>query len=181
MLSAQYRTPLNFSKELIEDSAKGLERILNGTEKLKGIIDKANGKAVSEAEKSILDNDIPKFVAKFDEAMDDDLNTADAISVIFELVRFTNANTDENSSSEFAQKLYDTLFELSDTVLGIHIERVAEEMDASEVERIEALIAERTAAKKEKNFARADEIRNQLLAEGIILEDTREGVKWKKA
>ena len=181
MLSAQYRTPLNFSKELIEDSAKGLERILNGAEKLKGIVDKANGKAVSEAEQSILDNDIPKFVERLDEAMDDDLNTADAISVIFELVRFTNANTDENSSSDYAKRLYDVLFELSDKVLGIHIERASEDMDASEIERIEALIAERSAAKKEKNFAKADEIRNQLLSEGIILEDTREGVKWKKA
>ena len=113
--------------------------------------------------------------------MDDDLNTADAISVIFELVRFTNANTDENSSSDYAKKLYDILFELSDTVLGVHIERAEDEMASEDVARIEALIAERTAAKKEKNFARADEIRNQLLEEGIILEDTREGVKWKRA
>ena len=181
MLSAQYRTPLNFSKELIEDSAKGLERILNGAEKLSDIVDKDNKKAISEAEQSILENEIPKFVSRFDEAMDDDLNTADAISVIFELVRFTNANTDENSSSDYAKKLYDILFELSDTVLGVHIERAEDEMASEDVARIEALIAERTAAKKEKNFARADEIRNQLLEEGIILEDTREGVKWKRA
>ena len=109
------------------------------------------------------------------------LNTADAISTIFEYIRFTNANTDTESSSAFASALYDTLFDLSDNVLGIHLERKAVEIDDSEVKRIEELIAERTAAKKEKNFARADEIRDMLLSEGIILEDTREGVKWRKA
>ena len=181
MLSAQYRTPLNFSKELVEDSAKGLERILNGAEKLKGIEEKKNGRFITDAEQKILEEEVPKFIERFDEAMDDDLNTSDAISVIFELIRFTNANTDEKSSSDFAGCLYRVLFELCDKVLGIHIEKKADEIDSSEVERIEALIAERTAAKKEKNYARADEIRAQLLEEGIILEDTREGVKWKKA
>ncbi len=181
MLSAQYRTPLNFSKELVEDSAKGLERILNGAEKLKSIEEKKNGRFITDAEQKILEEEVPKFIERFDEAMDDDLNTSDAISIIFELIRFTNANTDEKSSSDFAGCLYRVLFELCDKVLGIHIEKKADEIDSSEVERIEALIAERTAAKKEKNFARADEIRAQLLEEGIILEDTREGVKWKKA
>lgn len=181
MLSAQYRTPLNFSEELIDDSSKGLDRILNGAEKLRGIIDKDNKKELSDAEKKIIEEEIPKFVEKFDSVMDDDLNTADAISTIFEYIRFTNANTDTESSSAFASALYDTLFDLSDNVLGIHLERKAVEIDDSEVKRIEELIAERTAAKKEKNFARADEIRDMLLSEGIILEDTREGVKWKKA
>jgi cysteinyl-tRNA synthetase len=181
MLSAQYRTPLNFSKELIEDASKGLDRILNGAEKLKEIADKNNGRFIMDEEQQILEEEMPKFIEKFDAAMDDDLNTADAISVIFELVRFTNANTSEKSSSNFADCLYRILFELSDKVLGIHLERKAKEMDASEVSKIEELIAERSAAKKEKNFARADEIRAQLLDMGIILEDTREGVKWKKA
>ena len=181
MLSAQYRTPLNFSEELIDDSSKGLDRILNGAEKLRGIIDKDNKKELSDAEKKIIEEEIPKFVEKFDSVMDDDLNTADAISTIFEYIRFTNANTDTESSSAFASALYDTLFDLSDNVLGIHLERKALEIGADEVKRIEELIAERTAAKKEKNFARADEIRDMLLSEGIILEDTREGVKWKKA
>ena len=181
MLSAQYRTPLNFSKELVEDASRGLERILNGAEKLKGISDKKNGRFTTDEEQQILEEEMPKFIEKFDAAMDDDLNTADAISVLFELVRFTNANTNENSSSDFADCLYRILFELSDKVLGIKLERKAAELDGSEVEKIEALIAERTAAKKEKNFARADEIRNQLADMGIIIEDTREGVKWKKA
>ncbi len=181
MLSAQYRTPLNFSKELVEDAAKGLDRILNGAEKLAGIIAKDNMKPVSDKEKELLETELPKYTEKFDNAMDDDLNTADAISAIFEFVRFTNANTDENSSSDFAKTLYDTLFELSDTVLGIHLERKEEEMDSEFTAEIEKLIAERTAAKKEKNFALADEIRAKLLDMGIVIEDTREGVKWKKA
>ena len=180
MLSAQYRTPLNFSKQLIEDSSKGLERILNGAEKLKVQADKKNGKSISQTEIDILEKNIPEYISRFDDAMDDDLNTADAISIIFELVRFTNSSVSEDSSSDFAASLYRVLYELSDKVLGIHIERSVKEENADDVSRIEALIAERTAAKKEKNFARADEIRNQLLEEGIALEDTREGVKWKR-
>ena len=181
MLSAQYRTPLNFSEELVQDAAKGLERILNGAEKLSGIAGKNNGKAISDEEQKLLQEELPKFVTRFDDAMDDDLNTADAVSILFELIRFTNANTNEESSSDFARKLYDTLFELSDKVLGISIVRKADEIADDELSKIEAMISERTEAKKAKNFARADEIRAELLNMGIIIEDTREGVKWKKA
>ena len=113
--------------------------------------------------------------------MDDDLNTADAISAIFELIRFTNAGTNAESSSVFAKQLYDTLFTLSDTVLGIHLTRAEAEMSDDETAVIEGMIAERTAAKKAKDFAKADEIRAKLLDMGIVIEDTREGVKWKKA
>lgn len=180
MLSAQYRTPLNFSEELIQDASKGLERILNGAEKLKEIADKANGKPTSQEEQTILEQEVPQFIERFDAAMDDDLNTADAISVIFEFIRFTNANTNENSSSTFADCLYRTLFELCDKVLGIKIERAKTEMAEDDVKEIEDLIAERTAAKKAKDFAKADEIRAKLLDMGIMLEDTREGVKWKR-
>ncbi len=181
MLSAQYRTPLNFSEDLVQDAEKGLERILNGAEKLKGIADKNNGKKTSAEEQKILEEEIPKYIERFDTAMDDDLNTADAISVIFELVRFTNSSTNEESSSGFADCLYRVLEELSDKVLGISLTRKSESFDDDFVSQIEAMIAERTAAKKEKNFARADEIRAELLEMGIVLEDTREGVKWKKA
>ena len=181
MLSAQYRTLLNFSKELVEDASRGLERILNGAEKLKEIADKKNGRFTSDEEQKILEEEMPKFIERFDAAMDDDLNTADAISVLFELVRFTNANTDEKSSSNYADCLYKILFELSDKVLGIKLERKEVEMDEDETAKIEAMIAERTAAKKNKDFAKADEIRNKLSEMGIIIEDTREGVKWKKA
>ena len=181
MLSAQYRTPLNFAPDLVENAYKGLERILNGAEKLRNIADKNNGRFIMDEEQQILEEEMPKFIEKFDAAMDDDLNTADAISVIFDLVRFTNANTSEKSSSNFADCLYRILDELCNKVLGISLERKATDIDESEVAKIEALIDERKAAKKEKNFARADEIRAQLLDMGIIIEDTREGTKWKKA
>ena len=181
MLSAQYRTPLNFSKELVEDASRGLERIINGAEKLKGIVENKKNIPLSDSEKLVLENEVPAFIERFDEAMDDDLNTADAVSVIFEYIRFTNSKTDENSSADFAASLLRVLEELSEKVLGIKLERKAADVNDDEVAQIEALIAEITAAKKEKNFARADEIRNQLADMGIIIEDTREGVKWKKA
>ena len=105
-----------------------------------------------------------------------DFNTADAIAAVFDLVKFINTNTDGESSKEYLQNLLSQLVALTD-VLGIIVEK-EQEMLADD---IEALIAERQAARKERNFARADEIRDELLAKGIILEDTREGVKWKRA
>ena len=119
-------------------------------------------------------NLLDKFL--FDEAMDDDFNTADAISVIFELVKFINSNTGEESSKAYLQNLYEELKMLTD-ICGLLIEPKQELLDAD----IEKLIQERQDARKQKNFARADEIRNELLEKGIVLEDTREGVKWKRA
>ena len=117
-----------------------------------------------------------EYVEKFEAAMEDDANTADAVSAVFELVKFINVNSSEQNSKEYLQALYQRLETLCD-VLGIIIEKKEEILDSD----IEALIAERQAARKEKNFARADEIRDMLLEQGIILEDTREGVKWKRA
>ena len=117
-----------------------------------------------------------EYVKKFEEAMDDDFNTADAISAIFELVKYLNTHTGPENSKEYLQKSLDRLKTLCD-ILGLVIEKKEELLDAD----VEALIAERQQARKEKNFARADEIRAELLAKGIILEDTREGVKWKRA
>ena len=117
-----------------------------------------------------------EYVEKFEAAMEDDANTADAVSAVFELVKFINVNSSEQNSKEYLQALYQRLETLCD-VLGIIIEKKEEILDSD----IEALIAERQAARKEKNFARADEIRDTLLEQGIILEDTREGVKWKRA
>ena len=117
-----------------------------------------------------------EFTQKFEKAMDDDFNTADAIAAVFDLVKFINTNTDGESSKEYLQNLLSQLVALTD-VLGIIVEK-EQEMLADD---IEALIAERQAARKERNFARADEIRDELLVKGIILEDTREGVKWKRA
>ena len=108
--------------------------------------------------------------------MDDDFNTADAISVIFELVKFINTNTDENSSKEYVETLLKQLNTLAD-ICGLILERKEEILD----QEIEDMIAARQAARKEKNFKLADEIRDTLLQKGIILEDTREGVKWKRA
>ena len=113
---------------------------------------------------------------KFDAAMDDDFNTADGISAIFELVKFANTNVNETSSAEFVNAVFDTLKELSD-IMGLIVVKEEEILDAD----IEALIQERQDARKAKNFARADEIRDQLLKQGIVLKDTREGVKWTRA
>ena len=117
-----------------------------------------------------------KYNERYDEAMDDDFNTADAISVIFELVKFINTNTDENSSKEYVEALLKQLTTLAD-ICGLILERKEEILD----QEIEDMIAARQAARKEKNFKLADEIRDTLLQKGIILEDTREGVKWKRA
>ena len=130
---------------------------------------------MSEEEAKLLE-EAKGFIAKFDEAMDDDFNTADAIAAIFELVKFINTNVSAASSKEFLQALKDEVLMLSD-VCGLIVEKKQEMLDSD----IEALIEERQAARKAKNFARADEIRNELLEKGIILEDTREGVKWKRA
>ena len=161
MLGAHYRSPLNFSGELMEAAKSGLERIRNGAENLKHLSKNAREGQMDPKEQGIWEES-QGFVAKFEAAMDDDFNTADGISAIFELVKFINTNVDGDSSKE---------------LLGIIAEGKEEILDVE----IEKLIAERQAARKEKNFARADEIRGLLLEQGIILEDTREGVKWKRA
>ncbi|MBR1816314.1 MAG: cysteine--tRNA ligase [Lachnospiraceae bacterium] len=175
MLSAHYRSPLNFSDDLVESAKNALERIRTATSRLEEIIEKTQNENITDEEKERL-SDIDTFIKKYDDAMDDDLNTADAISVIFELVKYSNTNVNETSSKEFATKILDTIVTLCD-VLGIKAKVEAELLD----EEIEKLIEERQAARKNKDFARADEIRNSLLEQGIILEDTREGVRWKRA
>ena len=175
MLSAHYRSPINFSAELMEASKNGLERIITSVEKLKELQGKVSGDALTEAEQEN-QKTVDELIAKFEAAMDDDFNTADAVSAIFELVKLANSTANEESSKAYVDLLKETISKLSD-VLGIITERKAEVLDSE----IEELIAARQQARKEKNFARADEIRQQLLDMGIILEDTREGVKWKRA
>lgn len=176
MLSAHYRSPLNFSAELMESAKNGLERIVTCADKLNAYLTNENiTKEKSNKEIQLL-IDASKYNERYDEAMDDDFNTADAISVIFELVKFINTNTDENSSKEFVEALLKQLTTLSD-ICGLILTRKEEILDKD----IEEMIAARQAARKEKNFKLADEIRDSLLQKGIILEDTREGVKWKKA
>lgn len=175
MLSAHYRSPLNFSAELMEAAKSGLERIITAADNLKFLMTNAKSDVMSEEEEQRYESSA-QFTAGFEKAMDDDFNTADAIAAVFEYVKFINTNTGADSSKEYLEKLYGRLEKLTD-VLGIIIDRKEEMLDAD----IEALIEERQAARKEKNFARADAIREELLSKGIILEDTREGVKWKRA
>lgn len=169
MLSAHYRSPINFSKEIMDSYKSALERILTAADKLREI----NGAAGDAADMS---DELEKFRTKFEEAMDDDLNTADALSTVFELVKYINTNISEESPKEAVDKAGALLDELCG-ILGIKTERKKEVLD----EDIEKLIEERQAARKAKDFARADAIRDELLNMGIILEDTREGVKWKRS
>ena len=176
MLSAHYRSPLNFSSELVESSKNGLDRIRTSASKVEEAINNSTVADMTEAETKLAE-EIPAFVKRYEDAMEDDLNTADAISVIFELVKFANTNVEAGVASKaFAQKIYDTMKQLMD-ILGIDIKEQEVLLD----EEIENLIEERQAARKAKNFARADEIRDLLTEKGIILEDTREGVRWKRA
>ena len=173
MLSAHYRSPLNFSADLMEAAKNGLERITTAAENLAFISEKSPVKEMTaeEAEKV---KETAVFVKKFEDAMEDDFNTADAVSAVFELVKFANTEVKDTSSAEFAEKVLSVLKTLTD-ILGLIVVK-EKESDAE----IDALIEERQAARKAKNFARADEIRDELKARGIVLEDTKDGVKWKK-
>ena len=175
MLNAPYRSPLNFSADLMESSKNALERILTAVENLKYVAEHASLQKMTE-EEVLKADEAKKFQENFDHAMDDDFNTADAIAAVFDLVKFANTNVSEISSKAFAEDLQAKIQGLCD-ILGIITEKKAELLDAD----IEQLIEERQAARKAKNFARADEIRNELFEKGIVLEDTREGVKWKRA
>ena len=175
MLSAHYRSPLNFSADLMEAARNGYERIVTSVDNLKYLLGKAATEEMTEAEAALV-KEAAGYVDKFDEAMDDDFNTADAISVIFELVKFVNTNVSEGSSKAYLEALKQEIVLLSD-ICGLIVDKKEEMLD----EDIEKLIEERQAARKARNFARADEIRGELLEKGIILEDTREGVKWKRA
>jgi cysteinyl-tRNA synthetase len=175
MLSAHYRSPLNFSAELMEASKNGLERILNATDNLKHLIASVAAEEMSAEEKEAFSK-TDVYVEEFEKAMDDDFNTADAIAAIFELVKYANTTATAESSKEYLRGLLDRIVKLGD-VLGLILDKKEELLDAD----IEKLIEERQAARKAKDFARADAIRDELLEKGIILKDTREGVQWKKA
>ena len=175
MLSAHYRSPLNFSAELMEASKNGLERIINATDNLKHLLGAATVEEMSVEEKEAFAK-TDAYVEEFEKAMDDDFNTADAIAAIFDLVKYANTTATAESSKGYLQSLLDRIVKLGD-VLGLILDKKEELLDAD----IEKLIEERQAARKAKDFARADAIRDELLEKGIILKDTREGVQWKKA
>ena len=174
MLNAHYRSPLNFSADLMESSKNALERITEAAARLRDRQAAATVQEATEDEKKLMQEEAA-FVTKFEESMDDDFNTADALAAVFELVKFANTNVQEGSSKEFAGHTLEVMTKLCD-VLGLTLEKKKEILD----EEIENLIAERQAARKAKDFARADEIRGLLLDKGIELKDTREGVKWKR-
>ncbi len=173
MLSAHYRSPLNFSDELMEASKNGLERLQTAVDRLKTMNYKAADLKPEETSKL---EEMQTLVDKFDASMEDDFNTADAVSAVFELVRFANIQVTGESSAAFGGKVLETIQKLCE-VLGIITDKKEEILD----EEIQALIEERQAARKAKDFAKADAIRDQLLAQGITLKDTREGVKWSRA
>ena len=174
MLGAHYRGPINFSRELMEAAKTGLERITNAVANLDFLLESANDRSLTEAEKEVADKALA-YKADFEAAMDADFNTADAVTAVFNLVKLANSEINAESSSELIKEVRGLIVLLSD-VLGVKVVKEKEILD----EEIEALIKERTEARKSKNFARADEIREILTSKGIVLEDTREGVKWKR-
>ena len=175
MLNAHYRKPINFSRELMESAKNSLDRIITSVDNLKHLI--ANGRQgdMTEEEKGLLDK-TKEFYNKFDNAMDDDFNTADAISAVFELVKYVNSNSSSDNTTAYLTALKEKITTLTD-VLGLIVDKKEEMLDSE----IDELIAKRQQARKDKNFALADQIRDELLSKGIILEDTREGVRWKRA
>lgn len=174
MLSAHYRSPLNYSIELMDSAKNSLDRIRTCAKKLESAMKMSDGDKLARQEYKIVEG-LKEFRMRFEEAMSDDNNTADAISVIFELVKYINVNLIEMSTKEGFKQLYDELVLLND-ILGIIIVDKPQSLESN----IEKLIEERQQARKDRNFARADEIRDELLKQGIVLEDTREGVTWKR-
>ncbi|MGB7605529.1 MAG: cysteine--tRNA ligase [Lutisporaceae bacterium] len=174
MLSAHYRSPINFSDDLLEQTKNGLERLYNAKNNLTYLMDITVEKESSEEDQALIDR-LSQYKNQFIDAMDDDINTADGLSVIYELVRDINSSLKAESSKVAVKSAYDMLMELS-AVLGL-LEKKEESIDIE----IETLIEERQQARKEKNWALSDKIRDDLKAQGIVLEDTPQGVKWKRA
>lgn len=185
ILSGHYRSPINFSDQLMQASQNGLERIKNAKVELDFYI--AHTTCVERVETTYLLNQeklmgkLQQFQAQFETAMDDDFNTADAISAIYELVRFSNTCIkkgfeDEPLQKEFAVEIEKVFSNLCD-VIGI-LQKTIEESAVEDTAWIEELIEKRTEAKKAKDFAKADEIRKELEEKGITIKDTREGVQW---
>ncbi|SHI14513.1 cysteine--tRNA ligase [Sporanaerobacter acetigenes] len=173
LLSAHYRNPINFSRELLAQSERGLERLYNGKKNLEYLMDKTTDRNLTEEELNIKE-EINKYKFEFIQSMEDDLNTADSIASLFEIIKVANSNFNEKSSKNLIKYTYDVLLELS-AILGI-LSKTDELLD----EEIIELIQKRSEARANKDYKLADEIRDELKNKGIIIEDTKEGVKWKR-
>ena len=176
LLSVHYRSPINFTVELLKSSENSFNRINMCVINLEFIKNNTKRKEITDEELNLL-KEIEKFVEKFEQKMDDDFNTADAISVIFEMIKFVNKNVNNESSIELCDDIINTIKKLCD-VLGLIVKN--ESVDTISNSEIEELILKRQNAKKNKDFTLADDIRNNLLEKGIVIEDTRQGVKWYK-
>lgn len=174
LLSVHYRSPISFSRESMEQTLAGYQRLMNAKATMERLLENNEDKPLSSAEDLVLE-DAKSKKKTFLDKMDDDLNTADALTAVYELTRLINASLDENSPKLLVQTLYDMFLELIG-ILGIEDRTTEENLDAE----IEALIAERNEARRQKNFDRADEIRDELKAQGIVLKDTPTGVVWTK-
>ena len=173
MLSAHYRQQLNFSEDLLESAKASVERIYNAIGNLENLIDEVSREEMNEEEKAYLES-LNKYKEKYIEKMDDDFNTADAITAIFDLIKDTNTNITIDSSKELAQKALELIRELG-APLGMFQKSTKGNLE----EEIEALIAKRQQARKDRDFTLADKIRDEIKDRGIVLEDTHQGVRWK--
>ena len=174
MLSGHYRIQLNFSSELLESAKASVERLYNAIGNLENLISEVKNEKITDEEVKYLES-LGSYRQRYIEKMDDDFNTADAISVLFDLIRDINSNVGINSSKELCEKALELIRELG-LPLGILQKTTKGSLEAE----IEALIAERQQARKDRNFALADKIRDELKARGIELLDTPQGVRWKK-
>ncbi len=173
LLSAHYRTPINFSREVMDHNVNGLERLYNSKKNLEYLKDKTENRELSKEDHGVLEI-LDRYKIEFINGMDDDLNTADAIGSLFELVKYTNTNFTDKTNQQLVERAYNILMELT-KVLGIL--RKTEELLEDEILE---LIEKRSQARLDKDYKLSDEIRDLLKEKGIVLEDSSEGVKWKR-
>lgn len=174
LLSAGYRLPINFTREIIEQAKASLDRLNNAKFRMDELLAKASG-SLKDEEKAELSK-LEDFEKRFVEVMSDDLNTPDALTVLFDIAKFANTKLDENSSKQMVEEVLNLFLRL-EAVLGL--ENRKKSADDLDVEKIEAMVKERSEAKKNKDYAKADQIRDELLQMGVTVKDTREGSKWE--